>query len=295
MRFSIPNFDTQFIADIPSNKKVLPSIIGPSTKRLGSGQFGSVYSIPPKQARRYVDLLDSHYRGYWSLPRGTTNVVIKVMTAPESGTRKWLRNALRELYIQYHLSTAPSKTVYKKHFDIKKYVPTPYYGGYVRSSRQFILCMKMQPGQPLRNTTLSNKKQYLEIERAYISMLLNNVVHVDFHSGNIMVSEDGSINLVDFGGAVLLSDVMAAPQLKVFKKKLDRFITFWPEHTTYINQRKSINEAIININTLLNLENELNIVAQPASSTLMNMRGQLLNRGNIKNLMSKTLNASKLE
>jgi serine/threonine protein kinase len=293
-KFSIPYFDHTLIQDIPSIKKT-HSIIDPSWKRLGNGAFGSVFAIDAKHARQQVDLLDSHYRGFWSLPRGDNTVVLKVMKAPDSGGRKWLRNALRELYIQYHLSTAPSKKVHNKQFDVKKYTPTPYFGGYIRSSREFIICMKMQPGKPLSNSTLRSKRQYLEIEKAYISMLLNNVLHIDFHSGNVMVSEDGSIHLVDFGGAVLLTDVMTPAQLQALKTKLHTFISFWPEHTTYVNQRKTINETIININTLLNLENELNIVAQSASGTLLDMRGLLRNKKDIQNLISRRLNVSKTD
>jgi serine/threonine protein kinase len=294
MKFRIPYFDVSKVSHTNNNTKATTrSSIGTilTGKQLGSGQFGTVYQVAGKDAAGLLDHVDTVYRGSWKTPPSGKSVVVKIMKAPDTNTRLWLKNALRELYIQYHLSVAPSKVIKGKTFDVKKYVPQPYFGGYVRSSREFVIVMRMQPGKTLNSHHLKNKDHYLQIERAFISMLLNNVVHMDFHAGNIMVTDDGNIHLIDFGGAMLLSDVIPKLKLKPFKKRLYRFISLWPKYTTYVTQAKNINHAIFNfsLDNENRISNELGIWPQSPSNTMLEMRGMIQKRNNITNLSSRKL------
>lgn len=303
MKLRIPYFDVSKVSETSintrGNKRVnsLTSVFK-TGRALGSGQFGTVYTATGNDASIILDHIDTYYRGEWHKVAGKSTVVVKIMKSPEERNKvqTWLKNALRELYIQHHLSSAPKKVIKGKTFDVKKYVPTPYFGGYVRSTREFVIVMKMQPGKTLENSQyLRNKNHYLSIERAYISMLLNNVLHLDFHAGNIMVTDDGSIHLIDFGGAVLLSDVLPSAELKSFKRRLYVFVKMWPEITTYATQAKNINHTILkNINLSLALENQLNLWPQSASDTLTEMRGFISRRNNIKELASRKLPGNKI-
>jgi len=286
MRVRVPYFDVSKVKNIRSGTgTVVPS----GATVIGSGEYGRVYRVTPLSVRKLDDILDHHLRGVWSLPRGD-HVVLKVMKPPANGTRQWVIMMLRELFIQFHLSTAPSKTVHGKIFNVKKYVPTPYFGGYVPSTGEFIICMKLQAGVQLFNATLRNKRQYLEIERAYLSMLLNNVVHMDFHDGNVMVTRDGGVHLVDFGGAVLLSDTFRRKsEYAAFKRQLHQFLKHWPERVTYATN--DLNYRIMsNLNTREAVENELGgLVSKSAAAELSEMRSKLQNRQNARNLSSRKM------
>ena len=295
MKLRVPYFDMSKISSVNRNDKANKGSITTNFRGtvLGAGQFGTVYKSDPKEASILLDHIDTYYRGVWrkvNCTKGVNKVVVKVMKAPRGNVQGWLKNALREMYIQHHLSKAPAKVIKGKTFDVKRYVPEPFFGGYVRSTREFIIVMKMQPGKPLQNRQfLRNKQHYLEIERAYISMLLNNILHVDFHAGNIMVTEDGHIHLIDFGGSVLLSDVLPKIKVKPFKQRLYRFISMWPEHTTYVGQAKNLNHTILDLGVEEALEDELNIWPQSASNTMLEMRGFVQKKNNIKNLSSRKL------
>jgi serine/threonine protein kinase len=296
MKLRVPYFDetkiTKFKIDEVNTKRSIATRL-PFGKLLGSGEFGRVYAVSGKFASSLLDHVDTMYFGkFKQVPAGKT-VVVKLMQAPEKNVQLWLKNAMRELFIQQHLSKAISKVIQGKTFDVKKYVPQVYFGGYIRSSREFIIAMELQPGKTLLDVqSLANKKHYLEIERAYISMLLNNVVHMDFHSGNVMIDDDGNIHLIDFGGAVLLSDVLTTSKLKKFKKRLYKFISYWPKHTTYVTQARNINHFIFNLNLETALENEIQIWPQSASNSMMNMRAMIQKLDNISNLTSRKLTNS---
>ena len=304
-RLRVPYFDVRAVrnatnstnASKASKGKASRTVVPKDAVLLGRGEFGKALRISPRQARDLVDRLDARVRGVWSLPRSTPNggpsdhVVLKVIEV-KADVLRTLTNALRELYIQWHLSTAPAKRVHGNVFDVKKYVPTPYFGGYVPSTKEFVICMKMQPGETLKNAgVIRNKDQYLDVERAYISMLLNNVLYVDFHEGNVMVTRDGDVRLIDFGGAVLLSDAFPTKSdAKNFRRRLRRFLASWPHRTTYVAQRKHLNERLLfDFDSLDRVEKTLGIVAKTATSTLADVRGMIREsrRDNVRNLLAR--------
>lgn len=273
----VPYFDVSTVKKV-SNGYGVGTVVPKGASLLGEGEFGQAFKITPRQARGLVDHLDTHLRGVWSMPRGTGHIVLKVLKIAGGDVHKALTNGLRELYIQWHLSTAPAKTVHGNVFDVKRYVPTPYFGGFVRATREFLICMKMQPGTTLLNANkLKNKNQYLEIERAYISMLLNNVLYVDFHEANIMVTDDGDVYVIDFGGALLLSDSFKTKkETEQFRRRLRQFLRYWPNHVTYFSQRKHINEQLMaNNGQRAKIEKTLSIFSKAASGTLSNVRGMI--------------------
>ena len=287
----VPYFDVATVRNTRLNRNKMKGTINPagSNDQIGTGAFGRVYVISPAAAKDLVEHLDGHLRGVWSLPRKGTKIVLKIMRAPNDDVRLWLTNALRELFIQHHLATAPAKMVHGKVFDAKKYVPTPYFGGYVRSTGEFIICMKLQPGVPVKNRLIRNKAQYLDIERAYIAMLLNNVLHVDYHDGNVMVTPDGGVHLVDFGGAVLLSDTFRGrTDLALFKKKLRAFLAHWPTRATFVSQARHVNQSRLDdFDVMMWVEDQLGIVSQSASSTLLDMRGRIEKANDARNLNAR--------
>jgi len=300
--FTVPGIDESRFRGFRRNKNKVPSANAKKTvvtnrmktRKLGSGQFGAVYEVDRETVNQVFDLVHPVFRSdrRLSIP-ARTRIAAKVLRPGDQSLSEtqWLRNAMRELKIQQMLSFAKPIRKQGKVFDVSKYIPTAYFGGYVPSTGEFVIVMKLVSGKQVGTGAgfhqVKNRHQYLDIEKAWISLLLNNVLNLDFHIGNMMVTPKGQLYVIDFGAAVLLSDTMSPDKLASFKKRLNRFLTLWPKHTTYFHHG-------LNSSLAMNLGddglNQLNVWTRTAKEGLGNARSSIAKRNDVTRLERRVPN-----
>ena len=97
-----------------------------------------------------------------------------------------------------HLCRSPSSA---------EFVPALYFAGAVQGA--WITCMEGVPGKPLFKTELSSLVEF-RLEHALRGLLLARVAHADLHPGNIMVTPDGAVKIIDFGISVVFPKTVAS-------------------------------------------------------------------------------------
>jgi hypothetical protein len=126
------------------------------------------------------------------------------------------RESFREFETMRRLSTARPIGIRDKIFDISAHVPKAFMGGYDRKTQTFFVVMTRSLGRTIdtmtsrgRNKTVSPLAAVV-VERAVLSLFLNNTVHTDLHPGNIMVDEtdpkNPRVTIIDFERALRMPE-----------------------------------------------------------------------------------------
>ena len=170
-------------------------------RQVGKGTFGRVLQIP--REGKNVALLRALCAGlehpirYQRLPPPPTPLLLKIENKHPRDSAFWT-DRTREALIHAHLCRSLSST---------EFVPALYFAGAVQGA--WITCMEGVPGKPLFKTELSSLLEF-RLEHALRGLLFARVAHADLHPGNIMVTPDGAVKIIDFGISVVFPKTVAS-------------------------------------------------------------------------------------
>ena len=122
--------------------------------------------------------------------------------------------ASREFEIMRRLNSARPVTIGNRKFDVRQYVPKAFFLAYWPTLRVLGIGMSLSPGSSfysLRRGEGLAASYVATIEKAFLSMWFQGVIHTDLHGGNLLVNPStGQVSIIDFGRAMQLKPGAAA-------------------------------------------------------------------------------------
>ena len=123
--------------------------------------------------------------------------------------------ASREFDIMKKLNAARPVTIGNKKFDVRQYVPKPFFLAYWPTLRVFAIGMSLSPGKTFNNVHREGvdlgASILVTIEKAFLAMWFQGVIHTDLHGGNLLLNPlTGQVSIIDFGRAMRLMPKVTA-------------------------------------------------------------------------------------
>lgn len=190
---------------------------GGKAEMLGYGSSGVVMqlTVTPSIRKLWTEHLKTKTpRKFVSMPRLGKTIALKILVP---STRVAIINATRELYIHAMLANSSCKTIGRLRLCARNVVPKLYWGAF--DGLVFFIAMDVAPGRPVSSYASLTEAQYDAIERAFMALWANNVLHNDGHMNNLFITPSGKVTILDFGMA------MYAKPLSGIKTMM----TSWPQ------------------------------------------------------------------
>jgi serine/threonine protein kinase len=236
-------------ANIPSSvpsrartpKKYMEHIFGPleQFQRPQSGTYGAVYKVPVTDAR--VDVLSSLVQRLTSrvvhaMPQPGNVIAVKigiplVLNPDMEEFQELVQDGVHEARV--HRAVVRGQWMGMTGASI---VPPFYFSGYDPEYGVFIHITGFVTGQTLfhrLNQRSLSAQIAANVEAAILLFWCLGFVHADMHTGNIMVQDDGSVRLIDFGRTQPITSELTTRTRGVVLSALHglRFGNAWPAST----------------------------------------------------------------
>jgi len=158
------------------------------TKVLGQGYYGKVFNVPTEKCIKYV-------------PKGVKHVGVKVENIKPEGDENQVPDRLREVTL-----------IAKKAGDLQ--IGPKMYDSFVTIGDdglvQIIKVFEIVDGKPWAENDWKSekeKKKALEqLDKLIHKMNKAGIIHHDLHAGNVMVTKEGKIYIIDFDLAKLVEN-----------------------------------------------------------------------------------------